>query len=438
MKKRCIQIMIIIIVILLTFVSFPGCGSQQSEGKDHLKIYVVNNGDNSFYKLINNYNSTTNKKIDLVEFENNDLLNSKLSAELMANSGPDLILLNQDLPIEKLINQGCFCNINELIEEDNDKSVWKNCKNTILDAGIIDDKRYIIPVSYTPELMITTQEICEKNMISSDSTLEYRSISQDLSYFVSLAQKTKNMGVWFHAFPAFFDLIDNYVNFNDKTYDFSSKEFLSNFDEFNNVLLPFDKKIKRDKTTQPVDRLLQGEILFIYPEVLGDVSPISIGYIYHEITAQGQTPLLLKQISTNSSQMTAVVDKALMINKNSKNKTQAYQFIKYMLSDKTQSKREIGVPVNMNAMNYAINQMKNEKYDLSALLGINYKAVGVDETFLNQYLELLNNIEFCKIQHDYYNNNIVRASFNKFLTGELSKNQFLNELESKTKIYMEE
>lgn len=55
--------MIIIIVILLTFVSFPGCGSQQSEGKDQLKIYVVNNGDNSFYKLINNYNSTTNKKL---------------------------------------------------------------------------------------------------------------------------------------------------------------------------------------------------------------------------------------------------------------------------------------------------------------------------------------------------------------------------------------
>ena len=109
-----------------------------------------------------------------------------------------------------------------------------------------------------------------------------------------------------------------------------------------------------------------------------------------------------------------------------------------MLSDKIQSKREIGIPVNINAMNYAINQMKNEKYDLSALLGINYKSVGVDETFLNQYLGLLNNIEFCRIQHDYYNNNIARESFNKFLTGKLSKNQFLNDLESKTKIYLEE
>lgn len=77
--KTIISIGICIFMLLTLF----GCNTtdKQDNSKDLLTIYVVN--EHPIIRLIEEYNdSTTSAKINVVDFQDNETLNSKLSAEL--------------------------------------------------------------------------------------------------------------------------------------------------------------------------------------------------------------------------------------------------------------------------------------------------------------------------------------------------------------------
>ncbi len=57
---------------------------------------------------------------------------TKMSTEIMAGEGPDIISLNQNLPFEKLIENEAFFDINSLINNDETKDKIEFDMNTIL------------------------------------------------------------------------------------------------------------------------------------------------------------------------------------------------------------------------------------------------------------------------------------------------------------------
>ncbi len=71
--------------------------------------------------MIQKYNNYCLKKLDesyqieIVEFDSEDTMLTKISTEIMAGKGPDIISLNQKLPFEKLIDNGSFADIDELL-----------------------------------------------------------------------------------------------------------------------------------------------------------------------------------------------------------------------------------------------------------------------------------------------------------------------------------
>lgn len=118
---KIIKIIISIGICIFMLLTLFGCNTtdEQDNSKDLLTIYVVN--EHPIIRLIEEYNdSTTSAKINVVDFQDNETLNSKLSAELMAGKGPDIVLYDSNYNgvsnIEKMMALDVFADYNELIK----------------------------------------------------------------------------------------------------------------------------------------------------------------------------------------------------------------------------------------------------------------------------------------------------------------------------------
>lgn len=156
-----------IFLLLAILLCFASCSKNNEDGQK-LKYYTINNEDSLCVELIQKYNNYCLKNLDesyqieIVEFDSEDTMLTKISTEIMAGKGPDIISLNQKLPFEKLIDNGSFADIDELAELYKSDIDFDDYNSTIMDCGIYNGKRYIIPIAYCPNILITTQEILDK------------------------------------------------------------------------------------------------------------------------------------------------------------------------------------------------------------------------------------------------------------------------------------
>ena len=146
---------------------FSGCGESTASSNSSKLTYCAYNED-AICDIIERYNKYCTKhydesyQIEIVEFDSEDTMLTKISTEIMAGKGPDIISLNQKLPFEKLIDNGSFADIDELAELYKSDIDFDDYNSTIMDCGIYNGKRYIIPIAYCPNILITTQEILAK------------------------------------------------------------------------------------------------------------------------------------------------------------------------------------------------------------------------------------------------------------------------------------
>lgn len=102
----------------------------------------------------------------------------------MAGKGPDIITSGElsllSSSTEKLIKQGVFANIDDIISnsEDKDKLKLSDYNSNILDAGIYDGKRYFIPVTFEPQILLSSSSKLSKYLDNEQPNLTYDNIKE--------------------------------------------------------------------------------------------------------------------------------------------------------------------------------------------------------------------------------------------------------------------
>ena len=115
MKKSVVSLFLLVLIVIMNFV---GCTESENFGdaKNRMTYYTSNDSDDfcDLIKIYNNYclqNYDKSYQIAVLKFASEDEINTKLSTELMAGKGPDIISINQKLPFEKLLNNGTFLDV---------------------------------------------------------------------------------------------------------------------------------------------------------------------------------------------------------------------------------------------------------------------------------------------------------------------------------------
>ena len=172
--------------------------------------------------------------------------------------------------------------------------------------------------------------------------------------------------------------------------------------------------------------------------------------LYDEIAvidSDGDKPLITN-LPNKDGVPTGMIMDAIFINNNSSNKQKILNFIKYVLSEKVQSdfcganikNYEPGTSFG-TGWNYPVNNQsyKNLFGKAQEVKYINNTTNISESNFMyaKNYIDSIKEYRLCGL-YDYYNTEVIGATVDKFLSGEIDENKFLKELKSKTEIYLNE
>lgn len=432
---RMVKVIITVSVCILMVLTLFGCNSENDNNNndDLLTIYVVK--EHPIIRLIDKYNdSNKSDKINMVELQDGDTLNSKLSAELMAGKGPDIVLYDSSYNgisnMEKMMALDVFADYNELIKNDSsDSSIdLKNYNEIVMDSGINNGKRYFMPISYIPNFLITTTKLSDEYSIDSSKSITYEKSPKVLSKYLNKAKKSENMSGFFNVNEELYALIDSNIDFFNKTNTLQSDKFLNNLNALSELILPADKN--NSLGTDPLELVLKGNTMFASLYQITGSEPNGMGYIYYYFKSNSQTPLIMNNLSDSEDTSSAFIDKGFLINNNSDKKESAFKFVKYMLSEDVQCNSEVGLPVNKAAQKKLIEEIDLDIYNMEKDSDYN--------NFISNYSNALDGINKCGFRNDYFNNSIINDVVSKYVSGDITEKQFIKEIQGKTQLYLNE
>lgn len=432
---RMVKVIITVSICILMVLTLFGCNSENdnNNNSDLLTIYVVN--ESPIIRLIDAYNdSNKSDKINVVEIQDGDTLNSKLSAELMAGKGPDIVLYDSSYNgisnMEKMMALDVFADYNELIKNDSsDSSIdLKNYNEVVMDSGIYNGKRYFMPISYMPNFLITTTKLSDEYSIDTSKSITYEKLPKVLSKYLNKAKKSDNMSGFYNVNEELYALIDSNIDFFNKTNTLQSDKFLNNLNALSELILPADKN--NSLGTDPLELVLKGNTMFASLYQITGSEPNGMGYIYYYFKSNSQTPLIMNNLSDSEETSSAFIDKGFLINNNSDKKESAFKFVKYMLSEDVQCNSEVGLPVNKAAQKKLIEEIDLDSYNMEKDSDYN--------NFISNYSNALDGINKCGFRNDYFNNSIINDVVSKYVSGDITEKQFIKEIQGKTQLYLNE
>lgn len=404
-------------------------------------------------------NGEYENQIELVKFESDKVMYDKLSTEIMTGGGPDVFSLDLLLPFEKLIDNGSLADINRLIENDTDEDRINldEYNKTIMNAGVFDGKRYIVPMLYNFDIMISSGNILDKFGV------KYR--QGDSLTYSTLAEKFKNYFAVPDGFSfltssdsrhgrksVFYKFLNDYVDFENKTTDFDTDEFRNSLEVMTEIYRNSTEEnyIILDNDNKDVE---WGESKsLIFDALFSDgASPRVIERLYRcNFVGHIKKPVIFNGMSRTNNSGKAYIQYAVAINNNSKHKETAFKFVKYLLSERTQE-YYTGSLSGSDYVGYtSAMPVRNEAFELNKKLGLNecddygntIKVYEEYSDFTKVYLDMLKNINNVSIypngNFSYYDLNVLKSKVDDYLDGKISKEKFIRQITSSTEIYLKE
>ena len=418
-----------------------------SVDRNSIEKYCNENNLNYCTDSTNNDTEYTRNKIrhniiPLIEKEFNQSIVDTMykTAEIMAGEGPDIISLNQNLPFEKLIENEAFLDINSLINNDEtkDKIELDEYNSFIMNVGVYDGKRYIVPLSYGMDVLVSTQERLKQFNVSGNNgeTLTYSNVSVKFSPFFnsttnySFVSNDSDTGLWFdHPMQLFSRFINSYIDFDNKSTFFTDDEFKDNLDIMREMVI----NTREDNSNALFDDLYINRSL---PLITGK-------YAYYK--SIGETPVVFRGLVKSDDIYSAFLEIGFAINNNTKLQEQAYAFIKYALSDDCQMRicgakgNSLSASISFPLNNKAYEQLK---YTASRVTDDDDRIIGIDNDFISTYMKIADYVNQCTLyrdaSHSYYNSSVIGDIVDKYLSGDISKEKFIRQLTAATEIYLTE
>jgi ABC-type glycerol-3-phosphate transport system substrate-binding protein len=274
-----------------------------------------------------------------------DSFQEVFQAELAAGQGADIIALpTWGLPNNyKLMQDELLCDLNPLISKDNELKI-ENYNDKILNAGIYNGKRYFIPVDYSFSYFYTYKAVL------GDYKLDTTNWTWDDLVKVAREYCQGGKGASKYFFDSKFNFFDfkysdknSYIDYNSKTSNFNSEEFIKLLQTYKE-LLPYVCPFEVEKEVLGSEDRLKLSVLHTenYTGVIKDTT--GRAKVFNEEAIYIPYPAVdgNKSINAFTTNIVAITSKC-------EYKKEAFDFIKIMLSKTMQDDETLNAPV-MNSV----------------------------------------------------------------------------------------
>lgn len=257
--------------------------------------------------------------------ESNVEATQQMLTEVMAGSGPDLIFFDVgNMDIEKMVRRGVFADLEPYFEADNFD--WSGYNQAVMDAGVWDGQRLVIPLQYNFPMLYTSQTALDETGFSIENCDTFGGLLDEIEAMQADPSQKREV---FRAKYTFYNFAQYagipYVDYDRQKADLSSPELKRGAEIYNN-LGGLELGVLDDGINGAAD-IRDGKALWICP-----FPPVNGFYTGPEVINTFDE-LVMMPIRDMDGGIQAQITWAVAVRNNSPNLQNAYEFIKYLLSE---------------------------------------------------------------------------------------------------------
>ena len=363
MKNR--RILSAFLAVSLLLLLFTGCAKTPESAKgpgfddlketDSLVIYVMKDYETLDQRRINQFAAIYHVDVEVIRVDGKiPEYTERIMNDLISGSGPDVLFVDNlySAHIAKIALNGNFLDLTDILEEDPDFSEDDYVEG-VFEAGQFHGRQYVIPLSFEAPVLLSSTEKLKEIGFDWDGIETTEDFVENLGLLTPEAEQTTGFAQMLDSKNRFSQLL---ITSGITLIDYETGEVLPEEKELRKFLegykayFPYDynKTGSTTITNYGHNELLSGDWVFwLSPDVSCMAQSISVmksgscDYTVHLIPSQtGETVANIR-------------GGAMAIRANTKNSLNAYNFIKFMLSEDVQSDEIINygyVPIHKEAI----------------------------------------------------------------------------------------
>ena len=357
----------------------------------------------------------------------------QMLTEVMAGAGPDLIFFNSnDMDIEKMVRRGVFADLEPYFEADNFD--WSGYNQAVMDAGVWDGQRLVIPLEYNFPMLYTSQSALDETGFSIENCDTFDGLLDEIEAMQTDPSQTRDV---FRTKFTFYDFAHyagiSYVDYDRQKADLSSPELKRGAEIYTN-LSGLDLPILDDGINGAAD-IRDGKALWNCP-----FPPVDGFYTGPEVINTFDDAVMMPIRDVNGG-IQAEVTWAVAVRNNSPNLQNAYEFIKYLLSEEYHTET-----LGYRWLYYSVLDSANEAYfqdtvyNRAAPLVPPESSYGLDSVDVRQedfdelmgYTRQITGAYFSCVETNFMRN------MRDYISGEVSYEEAIQEAERQMNLYLSE
>lgn len=348
--------LILFLTILLLASLLPGCGSTRTaepvwqetpvvpQKNESLSVFCVGDlRDSGMIELaLNRFRQLyPDVEVELIKPEydigNYDAkleLYQQMAAQIMAGDGPDVFLVEDAvMDVEKLVRQGIFADMEPYFTADGFD--WEPYQQTVMDGGVWNGKRFVIPLTYNFPLLFTTRTALEETGFDVNACGDYMGFLEETTRFMEDPTQTRQL----FAKPLLIIGVPEYsgisvADYDARTVDLSSPALRPMLQWYKTVMAAHpgsEATLGYSDLAYSAGAVRDGKVLWT-PSLGGAFD----GFFYEFAALKTIDEAVMMPIRDMDGGIRAQIEYSVAVRGNSENLQNAYNYLKLLLSPEIQ------------------------------------------------------------------------------------------------------
>ena len=394
--------------------------------------------------------------VELVEVnpeEETDQYYQKLTADLIAGKGPDVLFYNTNFAhqtdIYKMQRSGAFADMTAFMEDDPDFRM-EDYHQAVFDGARLQNKLCVVPVSYQIPLFLSTQELLDEAGIYPERCVDSAALLREIrSYWERNATNQEARRIfnvpklfqWFYRYMGI-DLID----FENRTVNAKADGFREAM-EFWKEISPHEPQGPSGEALLPNASAFQGVFWMERRESVTAFGPFGYNSYFSNISyLQGYGTPVVFPWRDHNGRIQAQLAVGAMVSSASPNQQNAWDFIKILLGNENQLNlcaEGAGIPVMKRVWEPFFDINWPDKYPEEYSLWNNrdekivFTVHTVDRSYLEPFLAWQEEIAGLSMEYPL-STSLYDEHLMKYVAGEQSYEDMEREVQNLLEIYISE
>lgn len=257
---------------------------------------------------------------------------TQVAAQIMAGEGPDVFIIDDTImDVEKLVRQGIFADMEPFFQADNFD--WEPYNQAVMDGGVWNGKRFVIPLSYDFPLLFTTKTALAETGFNTEACVDFQGFLDETTRF--LEDSTQKRQLFYNPLVVV-DVADlsgiPVADYDTKAIDLLSPVFQKGIQWYKTVME------NHPNGRVPDADYLGGAAAVRDGKALWTTSLLgALDCFYHDFGAlKTIDEAVMMPIRDVNGGIQAEIEDPVAVRANSENLQNAYNFIKILLSEEVQ------------------------------------------------------------------------------------------------------